>query len=474
MDRHPEKLSRRASLREMAQIALPMVVSQSCDTIMIFTDRVFLSRLAPEFMNAAMGGGLTAFVMMSFFIGLTGYTTALVAQNLGAGRKDGAAKVVTQSLVVSLGAYPVVLACAPLAWWAFKAMRVPAEQLGPQIDYVNILLYGVLISLVRNTLAGFFSGIGRTRIVMAASVVSMLANVGLNYLLIYGHGVVPAMGIRGAAYGTLTGGFLGMLILVAAYLRKENRHEFQIRKSFSIDFGLMKTFLRYGTPTGLELFWVVLGFNAMVLLYHGQGVVTATAATIVLNWDLVSFIPLVGIEIGTTSLVGRYMGARRPDLAHQATLAGIQIGLMYSAVILVLFAGFPEALVRVFRPDGSIEVFAAAVPTAVWMVRWASLYVLIEAAFITLVGALRGAGDTLWAMGLSVTMHWLMVLAAWLILDVWGGSPKAAWMSMIILFGLSFFVVVARYRGGRWKTLQVVEHPPLATDIDPFHEPREG
>lgn len=72
----------------MLAIALPMVVSQACDTIMIFTDRLFLAKLGPHLMSAAMGGGLTCFMMMSFFIGLTGYSTALVAQYFGAKKKQ--------------------------------------------------------------------------------------------------------------------------------------------------------------------------------------------------------------------------------------------------------------------------------------------------------------------------------------------------------------------------------------------------
>jgi MATE family multidrug resistance protein len=67
-----------------------MVVSHACDTVMTFTDRVFLSRLGPDEMNAAMSGGLTSFMMMTFFMGLIGYTTALVAQYLGAGRRTAA------------------------------------------------------------------------------------------------------------------------------------------------------------------------------------------------------------------------------------------------------------------------------------------------------------------------------------------------------------------------------------------------
>ena len=85
----PREEHQKGSIREMAVIALPMVVSSACDTVMIFTDRLFLSKLGPELMNAAMGGGLTVFMMMSFFIGVIGYATALVASPSGR-RRSGA------------------------------------------------------------------------------------------------------------------------------------------------------------------------------------------------------------------------------------------------------------------------------------------------------------------------------------------------------------------------------------------------
>ena len=93
-------------LREMLAIALPMVVSQACETVLIFTDRLFLSRLGSVPMSAAMAGGLTSFMLMTFFIGLTGYATALVAQYLGAGRKGHCELVLSQAVFLSFLATP--------------------------------------------------------------------------------------------------------------------------------------------------------------------------------------------------------------------------------------------------------------------------------------------------------------------------------------------------------------------------------
>ena len=103
----------------MVTIALPMVISCACETVMTFTDRLFLSRLGSEQMSAAMGGGLTCYMMMTFVLGLTGYTTALVAQYLGAGRKDRCPLAMTQALIISILAYPLIVAARPLGHWLF-------------------------------------------------------------------------------------------------------------------------------------------------------------------------------------------------------------------------------------------------------------------------------------------------------------------------------------------------------------------
>ncbi|HOM75354.1 MAG TPA: MATE family efflux transporter, partial [Anaerohalosphaeraceae bacterium] len=276
-------------IREMIAIALPMVISSACETTMTFTDRLFLSRLGPEYMSAAMAGGLTSFVMMTFVLGLTGYTTALAAQYWGANQKKRCPVAVTQALILSLLAYPVIVAARPLAFWLFDVIKVPSEQLMYQQQYFNILLNGVLIGLLRNCLSSFFSGIGKTRVVMVSALTSMAVNVGANYLLIFGKWGIPPLGIRGAAYGTLIGGFCGLMVLAAVYLGSSVRREYSVAASFRWDSDTMKKLLRFGYPAGLEFFLNLLAFNLLVMILHSHSAVTAAAIPLVFTCVLFSF-----------------------------------------------------------------------------------------------------------------------------------------------------------------------------------------
>jgi MATE family multidrug resistance protein len=455
----------------MLIIAFPMVVSHACETAMIFTDRLFLSRLAPEVMNAAMAGGLTSFMMMTFFVGLITYSTALVAQYLGSGQKNRCSLVTTQCLLIAAAAYPLILSARPLVMYMFEHSGIEPAQLAAQKLYFNILIFAVIVSLIRYALSSFFSGVGRTRVVMASSAAAMVVNIAANYILIFGKLGVAPLGIRGAAYGTVIGSISGAAMLLFFYLRRKNAREFKLFTSFRFDRAVMGKLITFGYPSGVEFFLNLFAFNIVVLIFHSVSLSTATAATIMFNWDMVSFIPLLGVQVGVMSLVGRYMGAGEPHLAHRSTMSGCKLGLVYSLFILILFVGAPRQLVLLFRPQAPDVIFTTALPIAVTMIRLAALYVLVEALMVTFIGALKGAGDTFWAMCFSIALHWVLVPVIYVMLKVLHLSAQAAWFALIVIFLTFSTLVYFRYRSGRWQGIRVVEKEIPVALIEGFHEP---
>ena len=445
-------------IRELLVLALPMIISTACDGIMTFTDRLFLARIDSEQMNAAMSGAVTLQVIIFFFVGLTGYSTALVAQYFGAGEKKNASRAAFQAILVTVAAWPLIILLKPLTFHFFELMQIPGSQINYQIQYLNILVWGSLFGMMRYTLGCYFTGIGKTTIVMIATLTAMMVNVILDYILIFGKFGFPAMGIRGAAIATISGAFSAMIILLVVYLGKANQREFAVWQTFRFHWGIMKKLLYYGSPAGVEMFLNFLAFSVMIALFHSQGQVVATASTILFNWDLVSFIPLIGIEIAVTSLTGRYMGANQPEVAHHAAISAVKSGIFYSSVILILFVFIPETLVRVFHPQMPSLVFDQAVPLAVKMIRIAALYVLAEAVMIALVGALRGAGDTHFTMLASVTIHWINLPILYLSLNVFRFSVSLSWLILVLFFLLFCFILIIRFRSGKWKKIRVI-HP---------------
>jgi MATE family multidrug resistance protein len=140
-------------------------------------------------------------------------------------------------------------------------------------------------------------------------------------------------------------------------------------------------------------------------------------------------------------------------------MSGIKTGFLYSVVVLLLFLCIPEMLVKVFRPSEPNIHFEQAMPIAKTMIRIASLYVLAEAIFVALVGALRGAGDTHWTMIASVTFHWTFVPVLYGMFYILDLSAVAGWLAIVIIFLLYCLVLFRRYFSGKWKNIRVVSEP---------------
>lgn len=453
-------------MRELLAIALPMVVSQACETLMMFTDRLFLSRLGPEYMSAAMGGGLTCFMFMTFFMGLTGYSNALVAQYLGAGQKKRCFAATAQAIFISLAAYPLILLCLPLGEKLFHLAGIVPQQLVPQREYYRIVMYGSVLGLLRNSISCFFSGIGRTRVVMVSALTALLVNVLMNYLLIFGHWGCPRLGIAGAAIGTLIGSACGLVALAGCCLRARYRTEYEILRNLRLDPQMLRKLIRFGLPAGAEFALNMAGFNTLVQSFHSYGIVEAAAMTIMFNWEMCSFIPLIGVGIGVSSLVGRYMGAGRPDIAERAAWSGVKAACVYAAVTFTAFCLCARPMVLLFRPEHDDGSFAEVETLAVFMVRMITVYVFADALAIVFSSALRGAGDTFWTMVLSVSGHWTFALAAVFMIRCLHTSPRTTWLMVVAVCLGICAAFYCRFRAGRWRSLRVVDEssPPQACE----------
>ena len=147
---------KKPTLKILLHIALPMVISQASETVMMFADRLFLSWLGKAHISAAMSGGLTSFVFMSLFLGTVGYVNALSAQYYGSGNRANCIKTVTQGFRLSLFFYPLALLLIPLVGKFFQAAGHSPEQTILEFTYFRILMWGGLLTLVRTVLAGFF------------------------------------------------------------------------------------------------------------------------------------------------------------------------------------------------------------------------------------------------------------------------------------------------------------------------------
>ena len=453
----PKKFKKNGDVKDVLVVALPMLLSMSFDTIMTFIDRLFLSKLGPAEMNAALGAGAVQLALTMFFTGAISYTTAMVAQRLGAKKTSDCARVFMQAVYLSLISVPLLYLTIPLGHLAFGMEHLPADQLEYQKTYFNILMFGGVINLVRNAAPCFFSGIGETKIVMKAAFVGMIVNVACNFVLIYGLGPIPALGVAGAAYGTLIGNLVSTVILFAKFFAKSCNSRFNTRSSFAFSWPLTRELLQKGIPSGVEMFLNMSAFQLMILMFHALGPDAATASSVMFNWDMVAYVPLMGLEVASTSLVGRYVGARDAAAATRSTYSGLKLGWGYSLLMGVFFVFLPGVLTDIFRPDmaeasaEAIAIFDAARPMSIFMLRIATFYIFVEVLLVVYAGALRGAGDTVWVMFTCAIMNWCVSGALYVAAYIFHLPAHYAWIAVVAVYSTAPVIFWWRWKSGKWR-----------------------
>ena len=426
-----------------------MVVSQGAFAVMIFTDRYFMSQIDPVHMAAALGGGIASFFSFCFFTGLLSYTNAMAAQYLGAGEPQKCPKVVTQGMIMTVMSTPFLTLVAFLVVGIFEGMGHDPAQVELERVYYLILMSGVLITLAKTCISSYFAGIGRTHVVMICDVFGLLVNVPLCYAMVFGKFGLPALGIVGAGVSTVVATVLAFALFLAFYFRKEHREQFRVRHSFSLDLKILRRLWRLGSPGGLEMFLNVAAFNLFLLMFQSYGIAEGAAATIVFNWDILSFIPMIGLHVAVISLIGRFVGARDMARANEVMTAAFSIALAYSAVLAVVYITCRFPLVEVFAPPSGD--FTAVRELAAYMMIGLSSYVMADAIILVSGGVLRGAGDTRWLMVASVSLHWAMLVAQFLIIRVFELSPRVSWMAFVVLVLAIALVYALRLKSGRWR-----------------------
>jgi MATE family multidrug resistance protein len=443
------KLISAATLRQLLSLSLPMVVSQGAFAVMIFTDRLFMSHIDSVHIAASLGGGIASFFCISLFMGLITYANALVAQYYGAGELQKCPRVTAQGVLIALASFPLLLAVAywggdAFAYLGHDPAQVPLEQV-----YFRILMAGSLFTLLKACLACYFSGIGRTRVVMISDLLGTALNIPLSWVLIFGKFNMPEMGIAGAALGSVVATVFSIGLFLYFYLAPAHQQQFSVRLSWRFDKSIMRRYLRLGMPSGLEAFMNTATFNLFLLLFQSYGVVQGAAMAIVFNWDMLSFIPMIGLNIGVMSLIGRFVGARDMGSANQVISSGFLVALSYSSLLAIVFLVFRSSLVGVF--DTNEESFPQIQALADHMMIGLVTYMMADAIILIAGGALRGAGDTRWIMITSTSVHWVMLLAQYYVIVVSDYGPRVSWWVFVAMLLTLAALYLGRLLGGTWR-----------------------
>ena len=438
----------------MMQIAFPLMISTSTVAIMLFIDRLYLRQVSQEAMNASLSGGFTSFAFQSFFIGIIGFSTALVAQNYGARQFHNCPRVLTQTIVFSCCSVPLILALIPAGRWVLAIVGLSDGEVLQAQTYLTILMAGTGLDLFRNSLNSYFGGLGQTKVVLLATFVMAIANVSANYILIFGKLGFPPLGIEGAAYGTVFAWFTGLVTLCVVYLKQIRFPEYQLLDSFQFDLEILKKLVRFGFASGLEIALLIFAIDLMILTLKSYGADVSTAITVGLTWIQTLHIPVIGLEIGTMSLVGRFIGARDTDSVSDSVFSGLLLASSYASIAALAFLFATDTMVLMFLESDSSTT---TLNLAIWGTQLNAFIIFVISWSGILGGALRGAGDTYGAMTIFATFWWFQFFLMFILVRLVKLGPDDVLAIHIFSSPLLLIAMMIRFRSGVWRKFDLTE-----------------
>lgn len=456
---------------EVLRIAIPMILSMGSWSLMHFVDRMFLTWYSRDALAAALPAGILSFTLGTFFLGTAGYVNTFVAQYMGAKRPDRVGASVWQGIHFSIAAGIILLLWIPLAPWIFDLAGHDPAIRHLEVVYFQILTVGWIPGLVMPAISSFYSGRGVTRPVLWVNLIAAGTNVVLDYVFVFGKLGVPEMGIEGAAWATVLAHYFGATIFLVMFFGKKNRETFGTARAWRFDRELFSRMMKFGTPNGVQFFVELMGFSLFVLLVGRLGLVELAATNLAFNINTLAFIPMIGLGVAVSTLVGQYLGEDASDRAERSTWSGIHVSLVYMGTMAAAYSLIPMVFLAPFLTEENAAEVAPVISLAVILLRFVALYSVFDGIYIVFSAAVKGAGDTRFVMWVTVLVSTsVMTLPIWLGITMFGLGLYGAWVfvtAYIVLLSVIFYL---RFRGGKWKRMRVIEgtqHPGVGPVTEP-------
>ncbi len=452
--------------RDVLRMALPLVVSMSALTVMQFIDRMFLLWHSKEEMAAAMPAGMFHFMLLCFPMGVATYVNTFVAQYIGAGRRQRVGAAVWQGARVGLYCMPFFLAVIPLAPEIFRFAGHKPHLAALETLYFQVSMFGAGGLVTASAMSAFFTGLGKTRVVMLVDSSSSMLNVLLDYGWIFGNFGLPALGIEGAGWATVTSLWFRVAVYLVLMMAPRYRRPYCLWSGRAFDPALMKRLFRFGGPNGLQLLVEIGGFAIFLLLVGTLGENAMAATTLAFNINLLAFMPMLGLGIALSAMVGQQLGADRPALAARATWTALAIAMSYMGAMALMYVTIPDVLMMGHAAGSSPIEFQQLRDVTVVLLRFVAAYCLFDALNVIFASALKGAGDTRFILVVSLAITPFPLLAAWAGMRF--ADAGLTWCWVIATFWVSSFGLLfgARFLQGRWRRMRVIEPelPPGGPD----------
>lgn len=393
----------RLEARSVFTLAWPLVLAEIGWMAMALFDTIMVGRLpnSAEAIGGVALGGVIFYTAAIFGGSLLFSLDTKVSQSFGAGDLKDANHSLLNALYIVAPLAPFLMVVIWLVGLALPEMGVDAGVLGQALPFLRAMNWSTVPLLLYFAFRRYLQAVDLVKPVTFALISANVVNLFGDWVLIYGHLGVPALGVAGSGLSTCVSRIYMASVLFAAVVRlhrKKNLPLFQ--PPYAPDLRRIAELLRIGLPAAVQIFFEIGVFAAVTALVARLGAAPVAAHQIALNCASFTYMVPLGISSAAAVRVGQAIGRGDPRGAGRAGWTAIAMGAIFMSLAAVVLVAVPGLIVRAFTPDRNV------MSIGVKLLFVAAAFQLFDGLQTVATGALRGTGETRIPMLSSFLAYW--------------------------------------------------------------------
>lgn len=423
----------------LLSMSLPMVISMAVNSLYNIVDSYFVAKISEDAMTALS----LVFPIQNFInavaIGFGVGINAMIAQYLGAGRRDKADEALTQGMVLAVihGIVMMILCIIGIPYF-LRLFTTDANVIALGVRYATIVFSFSVILSVNLTFEKMNQAIGNMKITMISLLIGCVLNIILDPMIIFGIGPFPELGIAGAALATGFGQCVPIVIYIAAYLKRPKRVAFR-REYLHLTREVAKRLYSIGVPAILNMALTSVLTTALNAILAAFSQTYVLVLGIYYKLQTFLYMPANGIIQGMRPLIGYNYGAgehKRVEQLYRLTLL-LNICIMTAGMILCLT--IPGKLMGAFAENPQ------TIQNGVIALHIICFGFILSAVSVTACGALEGLGKGIPSLLISLSRYVVLIIPLALIFSRFFGAA-GVWHAFWVTEALSAVFAVIIYR----------------------------
>ncbi len=398
--------------RYTLKLATPVILGMLGHTFVGLVDNIMVGQLGATELAAVSLGNSFAFIAMGLGIGFSTAITPLVAEADAAKDFVKGKSIYKHGLFLctTLGVllFGIIWVAKPLLY----AMNQPPAVVDLAVPYLNLIAFSLIPLLIFQGLKQFSDGLSITTYPMYATLIGNLVNIILNYILIFGKFGFPALGIVGAAIGTVVSRVM-MVLILWVWLRKSNRSKMYVSaiQFFKLDYDMLLDIIALGLPSALQMLFEVAIFTSAIWLSGILGTNPQAANQIALNLSSMTFMVAMGLSVAAMIRVGNQKGLQQFSelrrIAFSIVLLTFGIEIIFALLFVIFHDTLPHLYLNVGHPE-QLQDTTAVLSIAADLLLVSALFQISDGIQVVVLGALRGLQDVWIPMGITFIAYWIV------------------------------------------------------------------